>query len=377
MVALNAGSIGGTIVQRSTVKAIGVISGTSMDGIDVSIVGTDGDTIVKPGPGRTFSYADDLRRRLQELIAEPARAQSEPLEDLDQAVTDAHIDSIRRFMNEAGIAPADVSLIGFHGQTVYHRPEIRFTRQLGVGARVARELGIDTVSRFRHADVASGGEGAPFVPLYHRALASDLAQPVMILNLGGVGNVTYIDGDVVIAFDTGPASALLDDFVLRRRGLAFDENGRLAASGVVDEQLVAEFMRNPYFDRPAPKSLDRQDFHARAKGVEALSDENGAATLAAFTVESVIASLRHVPRPPQRWLVTGGGRRNAHFMNRLHERLGVSVDPVEAVGWDGDFLEAQAFGYLAVRSAQGLPLSLPTTTGVPHPMPGGELHRAA
>ncbi|MBF9232701.1 anhydro-N-acetylmuramic acid kinase [Microvirga alba] len=365
------------MLQRSPVKAIGVISGTSMDGIDVSIVETDGDTIVKPGPGRTFSYPDDLRKRLQDLIAEPARAQSEPLSDLDQEVTDAHIAAIRRFMAETGIAAKDVRLIGFHGQTVYHRPEVRFTRQLGTGTRVARELGIDTVDRFRHADVASGGEGAPFVPLYHRALASNLPQPVMILNLGGVGNVTYIDGDTVIAFDTGPASALLDDFMLRRRGLAYDENGQLASSGVADPKLVAEFMKNPYFDRPAPKSLDRQDFHARAKSVETLSDENGAATLAAFTIESVIAALRHVPRAPQRWLVTGGGRCNAHFMKCLRKRLGVSVDPVEAVGWNGDFLEAQAFGYLAVRSTQGLPLSLPTTTGVPHPMPGGELHRAA
>ena len=217
--------------QRLLVKAIGVISGTSMDGIDVSSVETDGDTVVKPGPGRTFSYPDDLRKTLQALIAQPERAQSEPLEDLEQAVTDAHIDAIRRFMAETGIPTGDVRLIGFHGQTVYHRPEVRFTRQLGLGDRVARSLGIDTVYRFRHADVASGGEGAPFVPLYHRALASRLAQPVMILNLGGVGNVTYINGDTVIAFDTGPASALLDDFVLRRRGLSFDENGQLAASG--------------------------------------------------------------------------------------------------------------------------------------------------
>ena len=363
--------------QPSAVTAIGVISGTSMDGIDVSVVETDGDAVVAPGPGRTFSYPEDLRRRLQELIAEPARAQSEPLEELDRAVTDAHIAAIRRFMIETGLRPDEVGLIGFHGQTVYHRPEIRFTRQLGVGARVARELGTDTVDRFRHADVASGGEGAPFVPLYHRALASRLEQPVMILNLGGVGNVTFIDGETVIAFDTGPASALLDDFVLRRRGLSFDADGQLASSGTADERLVATFMTNPFFDRPAPKSLDRQDFHARAKGVEALSDADGAATLAAFTVESVVASLRHVPRRPLRWLVTGGGRRNAHFMRRLRERLEVSVEPVESVGWDGDFLEAQAFGYLAVRSARGLPLSLPTTTGVPHPMPGGELHRAA
>jgi anhydro-N-acetylmuramic acid kinase len=181
----------------------------------------------------------------------------------------------------------------------------------------------------------------------------------------------------VIAFDTGPASALLDDFMLRRRGVAFDADGGLAASGNVDAALVAAFMDNPFFDRPAPKSLDRNDFHRRAQGVEALSDADGAATLAAFTVESVAAALRHVPGAPKRWLVTGGGRRNGHFMRRLAERLGVPVEPVEAVGWDGDFLEAQCFGYLAVRSRRGLPLSLPTTTGVPHPMPGGDFFRAA
>jgi anhydro-N-acetylmuramic acid kinase len=363
--------------QPSSLTAIGVISGTSMDGIDVSIVETDGDQFVKAGPGRTYPYPDSLRQRLLALIANPSRAQADPLAELEQEVTDAHIDAIERFMRETGIRSSDVNLIGLHGQTVYHRPEVRFTRQLGMGRRVADRLGIDTVDRFRHADVASGGEGAPFAPLYHRALAATLEQPLMVLNLGGVGNVTYIDGGVVIAFDTGPASALLDDFVLRRRGVPFDQDGRLAASGTPHADLIAAFMDNPFFDRPAPKSLDRQDFHARATGVEALSDEDGAATLAEFTIESVVASLRHVPRRPERWLVTGGGRRNAHFMRRLGERLAVRVDPVEAVGWDGDFIEAQAFGYLAVRSTRGLPLSLPTTTGVPRPMSGGELHRAA
>jgi anhydro-N-acetylmuramic acid kinase len=363
--------------NASSLTAIGVISGTSMDGIDVSIVETDGDRFVKPGPGRTFPYPEALRRRLLDLIADPSRAQADPLSELDREVTDTHIEAVRRFMVETGIEASTVNLIGLHGQTVYHRPEARFTRQLGLGERVAEQLGIDTVNRFRHADVASGGEGAPFVPLYHRALAAALDQPLMVLNLGGVGNVTYIAGDVVIAFDTGPASALLDDFVLRRMGIPFDEDGRIAASGTVDEALVTAFMDNPFFDRPAPKSLDRQDFHARAKGVEALSDADGAATLAAFTIEAVVASLQHVPQAPRRWLVTGGGRRNAHFMHRLRERLGVQVDPVETVGWDGDFLEAQAFGYLAVRSVRGLPLSLPSTTGVPAPMIGGELHRAA
>lgn len=363
-------------MARPLIKAVGVISGTSMDGIDVSIVDTDGELTVVPGPGLTVPYPTDVRETLQALIADPQRARTELLEELEERVTDAHMGAIRHFLDENGLSNRDVQLIGFHGQTIYHRPDIRFTRQLGLGEQVARTFGIDTVYRFRHADVAAGGEGAPLVPLYHQALARELRQPLMVLNLGGVGNVSYIDSDTVIAFDTGPANALLDDFMLQRRSLAYDEDGRLAALGQIHQPLVDAFMAHSYFDRRAPKSLDRQDFHRWAEIVTPLSDADGAATLAAFTLESILSALRHVPKAPNHWLVTGGGRRNRHLMENLRSRLGVKVDPVEAVGWNGDFLEAQAFGYLAVRSVQGLPLSLPTTTGVFAPMPGGELCRA-
>lgn len=361
-------------LAKQTLTAIGVISGTSMDAIDVSIVESDGRETLRFGAGASYPYPAQTRRELQALIAEAERAVKEPLLELEAAVTAAHLDAVRRFMAEQALDPQSIDLVGLHGQTVYHRPEIRFTRQLIDGPAVARALGVPTVDRFRYADVAAGGEGAPFAPLYHRALAQGLEQPVMVLNLGGVGNVTYIDGDDVIAFDTGPASAILDDFVLRRLGREYDAGGALAASGQMREDLVADFMANPFFERPAPKSLDRNDFHRRAKGVEALSDADGAATLAAFTVESVVAALRHVPKAPRRWLVTGGGRLNSHFMARLHERLGVPVEPVEAAGWAGDVIEAQTFGYLAIRSVKGLPLSLPGTTGVPEPLTGGRLN---
>lgn len=354
--------------------AIGVISGTSMDGIDVSIVTSDGRDAVSFGPGASYPYREATRRDLQALVADAERALHEPLAEIEAAVTQDHLRAIARFMADHGIDAAGVDLVGLHGQTVYHRPELRFTRQLIDGQAVADALAIPTIDRFRQADVAAGGEGAPFAPLYHRALAQALPQPVMVLNLGGVGNVTYIDGETVIAFDTGPASAILDDFVLRRRGLAYDADGALAASGRVHGDLVAGFMENPYFDRPAPKSLDRNDFHRRAQVVEPLSDEDGAATLAAFTIESLVAALRHVPRAPSRWLVGGGGRLNRHFMVRLGERLGVPVEPVEAAGWDGDALEAQTFAYLAIRSVKGLVLSLPSTTGVPEPLTGGRLN---
>lgn len=359
------------------VKAIGVISGTSMDGIDVAVVDTDGRDAVRTGGGRTYPYSPALSARLRATIANGVIAETDPLADLERDVTDAHIGAVERFMADTGLARSAVKVAGFHGQTVWHNPAKRFTRQLMFGDVAAARLGIDCVTRFRHADVAAGGQGAPLVPLYHRALAAGLVQPLMVLNLGGVGNVTYIDGDTVIAFDTGPASALIDDWMLKRRGAAFDRGGALAASGTVDRARVASFLQHPYFSRPAPKSLDRQAFEALAAPVDALSDADGAATLTAFTIESVAAALAHVPKTPRRWLVGGGGRLNRAIMEGLRVRLGVPVDAVEAVGWNGDHLEAECFAYLAVRTLAGLPLSLPTTTGVPHPLTGGEVFRAA
>ncbi len=357
------------------VAAIGVISGTSMDGIDVALVRTDGERVSRTPHFRAYPYAPVLRARLLGLLKDPAGAERDPLADLEAEITDAHADAVLRMMEECRIARSDVSVVGMHGQTVYHRPERRFTRQLADGARAAKRLGLDVVTRFRHADVEAGGQGAPLAPLYHCALAADLGLPLMVLNLGGVGNVTYLARDLTLAFDTGPASALLDDFVRRRRGLEFDVDGKLSSSGTVERGVLARLMDNPFFDQKPPKSLDRNDFHVRAKIVDVLGDADGAATLAAFTVEATRASLRHVPAAPKRWLVTGGGRLNAAFMAGFTRAFGVPVEPVEAVGWNGDALEAELFGFLAVRSLRGLPLSLPTTTGVPEPMTGGLLSR--
>lgn len=357
------------------VTAIGVMSGTSMDAIDVALLRTDGERAITFGPSAAYSYPSGLRAQLLAIIADSQQAEHGDLSAIEADVTNAHAGAVKAFIREHAITEK-VSVVGLHGQTVFHAPQRRFTRQLLDGNAAARLLGIDVVYRFRHADVAAGGQGAPFVPLFHRALASHLPQPVMVLNLGGVANVTYLDGDTVIAFDTGPASALLDDFVLRRCGLAFDRDGALAASGKVNQSALQAVLANPFFSVRPPKSLDRNDFHQRASVVDTLSDADGAATLAAFTVEATVRALDHVPRAPLRWLVTGGGRLNATFMRLFSARLGVPVEPVESVGWDGDALEAQCFAYLAVRSLLGLPLSLPSTTGVPTPMPGGELVRA-
>jgi anhydro-N-acetylmuramic acid kinase len=351
--------------------AIGVISGTSMDGIDVALIESDGEAKLKTGPSATFPYPLVVAQRLRAVVADLSEAQAPQLE-LERVVTDSHVAAVEAFLERFSVARERLALVGLHGQTILHQPRQGLTRQLCDGARAAAALKTDVVSDFRSADVAAGGEGAPLAPIYHAAMAAGLERPLMILNWGGVGNVTYLgpQGEI-IAFDTGPANALIDDFLIQRRGLAFDENGALGATGRVDFDTVAVLMRDPYFDRPAPKSLDRNHFNAAAACVERLSDADGAATLGAFTVESTAAALKHVPLAPARWLVGGGGRRNPNLMRRLAERLQVKVEPVEAIGLDGDSIEAQCFAYCALRSRRGLPISFPTTTGAPKPMTGG------
>jgi anhydro-N-acetylmuramic acid kinase len=356
------------------VTALGLMSGTSMDGIDVAVIDTDGERVAAFGPSATYPYPDDVSADLRAVVADAKRAETGDHRDLDRRVTEAQTRAVQQLLKGAGLDPKQIAVVGFHGQTILHRPERRVTYQLGNGAAMAERLGIDVVNRFRDADLAAGGQGAPLAPLYHRALARDLERPLVVLNLGGVGNVTYLDGDTVIAFDTGPANAMIDDWALKHTGRAYDADGKLAASGKVDKAALAKLMDNPYFSQKPPKSLDRNDFSALP--VQGLSPADGAATLVAFTVGTVAKALDHFPAKPKRWLVTGGGRLNPTIMQSLAEALKAPVAPVEAVGWQGDALEAQCFAFLAVRSLRGLNLSVPTTTGAPKPMTGGVLHRA-
>lgn len=352
--------------------ALGLISGTSMDGIDAAVIRTDGERVGARLGALTVPYPPMLRTELLAIAADPARAESDTLTEVERAVTEANGQAALAVLAQAQLPPDVIAVVGLHGQTVLHRPERHFTRQLGDGALLARMLGIDVVAGFRLADIAAGGQGAPLAPLYHAALARDLPQPLAVLNLGGVANVTFLDGETVMAFDTGPASAMIDDWVRSHTGLAFDEGGRIAAAGRVDHARLARLLAHPFFRLKPPKSLDRNDFPLVE--MEGLSLSDGAATLAAFTIASVAQALEHLPARALRWLVAGGGRHNATLMRGLAEAVGVPVEPVEAVGWDGDALEAELFAFLAMRSLRGLPLSLPSTTGVPAPMPGGVPH---
>jgi anhydro-N-acetylmuramic acid kinase len=354
------------------VLALGLMSGTSCDGIDAALLTTDGRSHVAFGPVLTEPYPDDFRRRLRGILGGRG-----PVDEVGAELTRRHAEGVGRLLQVAGVESSAVRVIGFHGQTILHEPARRRTWQIGDGALLARLTGIDTISDFRGADVAAGGQGAPFVPLYHQALAGRLERPLAVLNVGGVANVSFIGAnhDSLLAFDTGPGNALIDDWALRHTGRPVDEGGRLAASGQVDRKALAALMTHPYFDLPAPKSLDRDAFEPA--GVSGLTPADGAATLVAFTAAAVARARDSLPARPQRWLVTGGGRHNPVLMSAFRAALGVPVEPVESVGWDGDAVEAQAFAYLAVRSLAGLPLSLPMTTGVPRPMAGGRLDRAA
>jgi len=346
------------------------MSGTSLDGIDVAMIETDGGARVVPGPSLTIPYPKRFREKLRTVLGEVG-----PVAEVEAELTRLHAEAVEHFLaRHLGTA---VDIVGLHGHTILHRPAERRTRQLGDGAALARRLGIDVVADFRSADVAAGGEGAPLAPLYHAALASALAKPLAILNLGGVANVTWIGSggiggaEDILAFDTGPGNAPIDDWVRRHTGAAADIDGALAAAGRAYGAHVAHFLERPFFARKPPKSLDRDDF--RDAVPDSLSLEDGAATLTEMTAAAVAAGCRHFPAPAREWLVCGGGRHNPALMMALARRLDAPVRPVEAVGWDGDALEAQAFAYLAVRSAAGLPLSLPSTTSVPRPMPGGRL----
>ena len=352
--------------------ALGLMSGTSLDGIDAALLWTDGVRIEKAGPAATFPYDPTLRDSLRSILGGVG-----PVEDVERALTEAHAVAVIQLLSDAGISRDAVDIIGFHGHTILHRPNEGRTWQIGDGPLLASLCGINVVCDLRSNDVANGGQGAPLVPLYHQALARDLKKPLCVLNIGGVANLTWIGtgDDDLISFDTGPGGALLDEWTEAKSGKKFDEGGALAKTGVADPATLKTLLANPYFDAAPPKSLDRIDFDLT--DLSGLSPANGAATLTSFTCQAVARAERRLPELPDRWLVTGGGRHNPVMMDGLNEVLSGDVQPVEAEGWDGDALEAQAFAYLAVRSLSGLALTIPSTTGVSNPVTGGRLFRRA
>src|SRR5579863_3876663 len=361
--------------------ALGLMSGTSLDGVDVAMIETDGKQVKAFGPSGYRPYTELERRLLLQALAEAIHlrereARPGVLSEAERIVTLAHAEAVASFTAQNRITYEDIDIVGFHGQTVLHRPAEKMTVQIGNAAALAKAIHIPVMHDFRAADVAAGGQGAPLVPVYHRALAQSLGRegPIVVLNIGGVSNITYIDGDSLIACDTGPGNALLDDFVYRAIGQSFDQDGRLAAQGAPDAAWIAEALCDPFFALPPPKSLDRNDFAKYVYRKPSLAD--GAATLTAFTAAAIAKVIPLLPKVPQNWIVAGGGARNPVMMRMLRDQLQpASVESADALGWSTDAIEAQAFGFLAARGLKGLPLSYPATTGVSIPTTGGIVAR--
>ena len=369
--------------------AIGLMSGTSLDGIDAAILTTDGEDAVETGPALHVPYSRDLKIWVRRAIKAALEGRDGAAEIGKAAgeVTHAHIVAVEQLLEKAGLKRKDVDVIGFHGQTILHRPSKQpgsagRTWQLGDGRVLADETRIDVVNDFRANDVAAGGEGAPFAPAYHRALVASMAeQPdcaLCVVNLGGVSNVTFVPQGAraldLVAFDCGPGNGLVDEWVELKTGEAMDKDGAMALAGNVDEEALRMMLLAPYLRRKPPKSLDRYDF--KLDHVMKLTPEDGAATLTAFTAACIAQSEKFLPDLPGGYIICGGGRRNPAMMQALQERLQAKVVSAEEAGWRGDDLEAECFAYLAVRSLKKLPLSFPKTTRVPAPMKGGVFHRA-
>jgi anhydro-N-acetylmuramic acid kinase len=359
---------------KGPIRALGAMSGTSLDGIDGAVLVTDGKSITSFGETDYREYSDRERASLRSALG---LWHDDDVAEAAKVVEHGHYSLLAGF--------EDIALVGFHGQTLAHDPGGRGTHQVGDGAALADRLGWPVVWNFRSADVQLGGQGAPLAPFYHFALARWMQAdaPVAFLNLGGVGNLTWIDpgkarpedDGALLAFDTGPANALLDDAMFKRLGKARDEGGALAAAGTINDDIIADFLAHPYFYKMPPKSLDRDTFERLAKAVEKLSDADAAATLTAASALAVSSAMQHCPTAPSTIWVAGGGRHNPVLMQMIAAAVDVPVRPVDEAGLDGDMLEAQAFAYLAVRVARGLPTSCQGTTGVRAAVSGGTLSR--
>ncbi|MCD2182094.1 anhydro-N-acetylmuramic acid kinase [Rhizobium sp. GN54] len=368
--------------------AIGLMSGTSMDGIDVALVKTDGEGAVERGPAMGVSYDPAFRKRLQaalETAKAIGRRQDRPgdLADVERELTLRHAATVASFLGANELRKADVDVIGFHGQTVLHRPDEGLTVQLGDGGLLARETGIDVVYDMRANDMAHGGQGAPLIPVYHAALARNLpdgcAFPVVFVNIGGISNLTYVGADgEIVAFDSGPGNTLIDQWVEAQAGIPFDQGGMIASEGRIVAGLAARYLDHPFFTAAVRRSLDRNDFAPPAGGEATLED--GARTLAHVTAAAILKSAGHLPQPPKTYVVCGGGRLNRIIMGDLGDlagEQGARVIPAEDAGLDGDSIEAEAWAYLAVRALDGLPLTFPGTTGVKAAVTGGVVVRRA
>ncbi len=377
------------MMDKKVYTAIGLMSGTSLDAVDCALIETDGYEFVRPLDFVSLSYDEETRAQIRACYGQKSRDIPQVVET-ERIVALEHAKAIKALLEKAGRDADTIDLIGFHGQTIYHAPKDGITIQIGDADFLARETGIDVVADFRSADVKAGGEGAPLAPLYHRARIHSAQQefPVVVLNIGGVSNVTWIGAkaDEIMAFDCGPGNALMDDWAKRHTGQPYDKDGALAASGMAQDDLVRDWLHHDYFKKAPPKSMDRDQWDIAGLGrlsheLNSISSADGAATFLKFTVEAIVTSAAFMPETPKHWYACGGGRHNKALMRALEARLAQeglgALHSVDMLGWDGDATEAECFAYLGVRSLLGEFISLPATTNVPQKITGGQMHKVA
>ncbi len=353
--------------------AIGLMSGTSLDGIDAALIKCEGGKICSFGEAVFLPYHDDDKIIFKSALKEAALLKkicqnNSVINDAEVRITALHIKAVLILLAKNNLQAEDIKVVGFHGQTVLHMPDKALTWQIGLGELLAKTVKIPVINDFRTFDVLNGGQGAPLVPIYHLVLINSLknpAYPAVILNIGGVGNVTYISGvepEKMIAFDTGAGNALLDDYVSSNGRGSMDVDGSFSASGNVNEKLLKLWLSHPFFALKAPKSLDRNSF--KLTGLEEMSFEGSAATIAAFTCHSIKIAESLFPKTPAVWYVTGGGRHNKFMMSLLQKLLKGKVEKIEKINGCGERLEAEAFAYLALLILEERPISFPKTTGI-------------
>lgn len=357
-----------TNTSQSFFYALGMMSGTALDGIDLALIKTDGLTHVERMGFKTYAYAPAFQDTLKAAMLYDPRQETDIWRALEQELTQLHIKAAKDFLHNQ----PQVDIIGFHGQTIYHNPKQGITSQMGDGKLMADVLGIDVINQFRINDVKHGGEGAPLVPIYHQALFKNYTKPIAIINIGGVANITYIDDTHLIAFDVGPGNALINDWVAQHLGLPYDAEGKHAAQGICNKAVLESYLAHSFFQEPPPKSLDRNQFDVAACAQLTLVD--GACTLSEFTIAAITQANEWLPQQPAMYYICGGGVHNTYLMNGLKAKLPAPVHNLLVLGINPDAIEAEAFAYLAVRSLKGLPLTFPTTTGVNQPVSGGVLY---
>lgn len=354
------------VTEKYTI--LGCMSGTSVDGIDLAILTTDGREHIEYGPTFYVSYTDDEREAIRAAFLK--RMPDDVTIKAEDMVTMAHVKAIQDFQRQKNIS---YDYIAFHGQTISHDPSQKFTWQIGDAQKLSSLLSIPVIYDFRGYDVSMGGQGAPLLPVFHRALlqTSNIKLPSVVINIGGVSNITYLSNDDLIAFDSGPGNALIDDQMKTYFKQSFDENGSVARQGTCDQNILNQFLDHDFFKMPYPKSLDRNAWNVSP--VDALSPQDKITTLTMFTVEAIVKGIEQLPQKPLSIYVTGGGRHNQFMMETLATRTSIHVQSVDVLGWNGDFIEAQGFAYMGARFLSKLPISFPLTTGAPEPLCGGKI----